>query len=234
MKPVLYLGTKNYSSWSLRPWLVAKKAGFDFAEVVIDFDQPNTKQKILAVSPSGKVPVWVDEYVRVWDSLAICEYFAERVPNLWPADSTQRAQARAVSAEMHSGFAALRTEMGMNVRAHQRQIELSEAAINDLKRIEQIWSVLLEAQKSNAHAEGWLFGKFSIADAMFAPVVIRLKGYQVPMSPVMQTYQAQFYADPDFQQWIKDAEADSLIVPRLEMGQENSKNQTALQPNDKA
>ncbi|QIO04903.1 glutathione S-transferase family protein [Acinetobacter shaoyimingii] len=233
MKSVLYLGTKNYSSWSLRPWLVAKKAGFDFEEVVIDFDQPDTKQKIQAVSPSGKVPVWVDEHVRIWDSLAICEYFAEQVPSLWPSDPIQRAQARAVSAEMHSGFPALRSEMGMNVRAYLRGIELSEAAKNDLKRIEVIWTALLEAQSNNPNAEGWLFGRFSIADAMFAPVAIRLNGYAVPMSASMKAYQAQFYADPDFQQWIKDAEEDTLIVPRLEIGQDNEE-YNAIQPNDKA
>lgn len=234
MKPVLYLGTKNYSSWSLRPWLAAKKAGFDFEEVVIDFDQPDTKQKIFAISPSGKVPVWMDEHGCVWDSLAICEYLAEQSSNLWPSDRIQRAKARAVSCEMHSSFPALRTEMPMNVRAHQRQIELSEAALNDLKRIEAIWAVLLEAQQNNANAEGWLFGQFSIADAMFAPVVIRLNAYAVPMSPVMQAYQMQFYADPDFQQWIKHAEEDTWIVPRVEIGQGNTKDQNAIQPNDKA
>ena len=234
MKPVLYLGTKTYSSWSLRPWLVAKKAGLDFEEVIIDFDQPDTKQKIQAVSPSAKVPVWVDEHIRIWDSLAICEYFAEQVPSLWPVDRIQRAKARSISAEMHSGFAALRTEMGMNVRAYQRQIELSDAALNDLKRIENIWTDLLQQQQSSGDQAAWLFGEFSIADAMFAPVAIRLNAYAVTMSPVMKAYQAKFYADPDFQQWIRDAEEETLIVPRLELGQDNANNHPTIQPNDKA
>lgn len=234
MKPVLYLGTKNYSSWSLRPWLVAKKAGFDFEEVIIDFDQPDTKQRIQAISPSGKVPVWVDEHVRIWDSLAICEYLAEQVPSLWPADRIRRAKARSVSAEMHSGFAALRTEMGMNVRACQRQVALSDAALNDLQRIETIWTELLQEQQNTGEQGGWLFGQFSIADAMFAPVAIRLNAYAVHLSPVMKAYQAKFYADPDFQQWIKDAEEETLVVPRLEVGQDNANDQPKIQPKDKA
>lgn len=234
MKPVLYLGTKTYSSWSLRPWLVAKKAGLDFEEVIIDFDQPDTKQKIKAVSPSAKVPIWVDEHVRIWDSLAICEYFAEQVPSLWPDDRIQRAKARSVSAEMHSGFAALRSEMGMNVRAYKRHIELSDAALNDLKRIEMIWTELLQEQQHLGDQEGWLFGQFSIADAMFAPVAIRLNAYAVALSPVMKAYQAKFYTDPDFQQWIKDAEQETLIVPRLEIGRDNTNDQEKIQPKDKA
>ncbi|MEB3753078.1 glutathione S-transferase family protein [Acinetobacter sp. MD2(2019)] len=216
MTATLYLGTKNYSSWSLRPWLAAKKAQIAFQEVVIDFDQPNTKQHILAVSPSGKVPVWVHDDLKIWDSLAICEYLAELAPQLWPEDQATRAIARSVVAEMHSGFVAMRNEMGMNVRAKQRTIALSDAAQQDLARIEQIWTELRGQYQANGE---WLFGKFSIADAMFAPVVIRLRAYAVNISPIMQSYVNTFYHDPDFQQWIKDAEQDTLVVPRLECGQ---------------
>lgn len=216
MTATLYLGTKNYSSWSLRPWLAAKKAGIDFQEVIIDFDLPDTKQKMLEVSSSGKVPVWVEPELVIWDSLAICEYLAELSPNLWPKAKKARAIARSVSAEMHSGFTALRSEMGMNVRAHQRKIEISDAAKYDLKRIEQIWT---ELRKQCAGQGEWLFGEFSIADAMFAPVAIRLEAYAVEISPVMQAYKNTFYRDPEFQKWIKDAEQDQLVVARLECGQ---------------
>lgn len=216
MSAILYLGTKNYSSWSLRPWFAAKKAGITFQDVVIDFDQPDTKQCMLAVSPSGKVPVWVDGDLKIWDSLAICEYLAELAPQLWPGEQDVRAIARAVAAEMHSGFAAMRQEMGMNARATQRNIVLTDAAQQDLARIEQIWTEL--RPRYQAYGD-WLFGEFSIADAMFAPVAIRLRGYAVKISPIMQAYVDTFYRDPSFQEWIKAAEQDTLIVPRLECGQ---------------
>lgn len=219
MSATLYLGTKNYSSWSLRPWLAAKKAGIAFTEQVIDFDQPDTKQRILAVSPSGKVPVWVKDHVRIWDSLAICEYLAELSPSLLPEDRNVRAVMRSVCAEMHSGFQALRSEMGMNVRAKRRQIPMTDALQQDLKRIDEIWT---ELRTQYATEGNWLFGKFSLADAMFAPVAIRLNAYAVPCSKVMQAYKDTFYQDSDFQEWIKDAEQDALIVPRLEIGQSSS------------
>ena len=213
----LYLGTKNYSSWSLRPWLAAKKAGIPFDVVVIDFDEDQalTKEKILAISPTGKVPVWVDDKVKIWDSLAICEYLAEINPALLPKDLATRAIVRAVVAEMHSGFTALRSEMGMNVRAKGRTVSLSEAAKNDLKRIDQIWT---ELRQQYAAQGDWLFGEFSLADAAFAPIAIRLNAYTVELSPVMQQYKETLYQDPDLQQWLKDAEQDTLVVSWLECG----------------
>ena len=216
MDMTLYLGTKNYSSWSLRPWLAAKKAGIEFGEVIIDFDQPDTESRILEVSPSGKVPVLIHKGLKVWDSLAICEYFAEIEPKLWPEQSELRAVARSVSAEMHSGFLAIRKEMGMNVKANQRKVTLTNEAQKELLRIDQIWTDL----RHKHYAQGdWLFGKFSIADAMFAPVAIRLKAYAVETSPTMQAYVETFYNDSTFLEWIKDAEQDALLLPRLECGQ---------------
>lgn len=212
----LYLGTKNYSSWSLRPWLAAKHAGIRFKEVIIDFDQPDTTSRIYAISPSGKVPVLVDVDVKIWDSLAICEYLAEIAPHLWPSDQYSRAIARSISAEMHSGFVALRNEMPMNVRAKQRALVLSDAAQHDLFRIDQIWTDLRQQYQLQGP---WLFGKFTIADAMFAPVVIRLNAYAVNLTPSMRAYMETFYNDSAFLEWIKDAEQDTLIVPRLECGQ---------------
>lgn len=216
MSMTLYLGTKNYSSWSLRPWLAARKAAIKFDEIIIDFDQPDTKSRILEVSPSGKVPVLIHKELKIWDSLAICEYFAEIEPQLWPEQSDLRAIARSVSAEMHSGFMAIRNEMGMNVKAKHRKVTLTNQAQEELLRIDQIWTGL----RQQYHAQGnWLFGKFSIADAMFAPVAIRLKAYTVRTSPTMQAYVETFYNDSAFLEWINDAEQDTLIVPRLECGQ---------------
>jgi glutathione S-transferase len=180
MSRTLVIGNKNYSSWSLRAWLALKIGGVAFEEVRIALDQPQTKSEILARSPSGKVPCLIDGPLAVWDSLAICETANERyvAGALWPTDAGARARARAVTAEMHSGFAALRTHMPMDLRAHRPDrgaavLQRADVA-TDVARIQEIWSDCL------ARSGGpLLFGAFSIADAFYAPVVTRFRTYGV-------------------------------------------------------
>jgi glutathione S-transferase len=184
----LIIGNKNYSSWSLRPWLAAKAAGIPFKEVVITLDRPDTKELIARYSPSGRVPVLRHGDLTVWDSLAISEYLAETFPEakLWPADPTQRARARAVSAEMHSGFTALRNAMPMNIR-ERRAVTPTADVQADIDRVCQIWR---ECRGQVARGAGpFLFGTFSIADAMYAPVATRFRTYGVKTDEVCTAYQ---------------------------------------------
>ena len=200
---VLYVGDKNLSSWSLRAYLALAQAGVPFDEVVIRLDRPDTVDRILAVSPSGRVPALLDGAVHVWDSLAICEHVAERFPSagLWPADIAARAHARSISAEMHAGFADLRREMPMNIVARTPR-EPSPQAARDIERVLAIWS---ECRGRHAERGKFLFGDFSVADAMFAPVVTRFVTYGVPVSDDARAYMNAILALPAMQLWIADA-----------------------------
>jgi glutathione S-transferase len=213
-RPKLYVGNKNYSSWSMRPWVALRGAGIAFDEEVIPlYTGPADKQRILAVTPSGKVPVLVDGPVTVWDSLAIIEYAAERHPQarLWPEDAAARALARAVSAEMHSSFAALRRECGMNIHRKVAAKPLSADAEADIARIKAIWSDCL------ARSGGpYLFGAFGAADAMYAPVVHRFRIFAVPVEGPAAAYLATMQAHPAFREWTEAAMAETLLIPRLE------------------
>lgn len=205
----LVIGNKNYSSWSLRPWLAMKMAGLDFAEERICLDQPDTRQKILAVSTAGRVPVLIDGDLTVWDSLAICEYVNETYAGgrLWPRGRVERARARAVTAEMHSGFAALRGAMSMNIRA--RHPEKGAAALGrpevaaDVERITALWTECLERSGGPM-----LFGQFCIADAFFAPVVSRFRTYGVPLSGLLAAYSERVFALEPMAQWVAAAAAE--------------------------
>lgn len=203
----LVIGNKNYSSWSLRPWIALKHHEIAFDEVRIPLDQPDTKARILAYSPAGKVPCLIDGAVTVWDSLAILEYLAEREPRLWPADAALRARARAVAAEMHSGFAALRTHMPMNVR-HRFPGKGRNAEVDaELARLGEIFGA----------ARGpFLFGDFSAADAMFAPVVLRLRSYEPPLAPASRAYLDAMLALPAMREWIADAEREPEALPKYD------------------
>lgn len=216
----LYIANKNYSSWSMRPWLVLKAFHIPFEEVMIAFPKErNTgtfKQDVLAVNPNGKVPALANVDVLVWDSLAICEYLAEQYAkkNLWPADSKLRARARCITAEMHSGFPTLRNLCGMNIRANlaEKGAELwqeSETLRADVARIEQIWS-------ERPHIDGFLCGAFSIADAFYAPVVTRLKTYALPVSESTQIYMQNMLNHPAMKEWIDGALAEDAWVNYLE------------------
>lgn len=207
----LYIGNKNYSSWSMRPWVLLKQAGIPFEERKVRFDafdgDSHFKQEILKVSPAGRVPVLVDEGLAVWDTLAIAEYLAEKFPDkaLWPRDPQARARARSVCAEMHSGFAALRTHCPMNIEASlplpgalawrdQPQVR------TDLQRIVAMWTELLAQHKGPM-----LFGEFSIADSYYAPVCMRIRGYQLPVPGHITDYIRRVCALPGVKAWMDDA-----------------------------
>lgn len=194
----LVIGDKNLSSWSLRPWLALRVAGLPFAELSIRLGQPESKAGILRYSPSGKVPCLIEGDLLIWDSLAICEYAAELAPELWPADAAARAEARAVSAEMHSGFTALRQNMPMNVCAEKPGVGRTPETEADIERIVALW----ESCRARHRAAGpFLFGTFSIADAMYAPVVWRFNTYAVAVPAAARAWMDAMKALPAMQEW---------------------------------
>ena len=212
----LVIGNKNYSSWSMRPWLALRANNIPFEEVFISlYTGAADKQRILDVSRAGKVPILVDGEVTVWDSLAIIEYIAERSPEkrLWPENAAHRAHARAVSAEMHSGFAALRNECGMNLHRPVRTIDLSAEARANIARVEEIWA---ECRERYGQSGPFLFGAFGAADAMFAPVVHRFRTYAVAVSKQSQEYMDTMMAQPAFSEWTKAALAETIIIEKFE------------------
>jgi glutathione S-transferase len=212
----LVIGNKNYSSWSMRPWLALRANNILFEEVFISlYTGVADKQRILDVSRSGKVPILIDGDVTVWDSLAIIEYIAERFPGkrLWPEHPADRAHARSVCAEMHSGFAALRNECGMNLHRPVRAIELSAEAGANVARIEEIWN---ECRGRYGQLGPFLFGDFGAADAMFAPVVHRFRTYAVAVTKETQRYMETMMAFPAFAEWTKAGLAETLVIEKFE------------------
>ncbi len=214
----LYIGNKNYSSWSMRSWVLLKQAGIAFEEVMVRFDSFDSgstfKQAIESVSPAGRVPVLVDDGLAVWDTLAIAEYLAEKFPDkrLWPGDAKARARARSVCAEMHSGFAGLRSHCPMNVEASLPQIGAlvwrdRPAVRADVQRILSMWTALLEEHKGPM-----LFGEFSIADAYFAPVCMRLKNYALPVPGHITDYLRRVCALPGVKAWVDGALAEKEFI----------------------
>lgn len=212
----LVIGNKNYSSWSMRPWMALKGTGIAFDEVVIPlYTGVADKQRILDVTRSGKVPALIDGAVTVWDSLAIIEYAAERFPDakLWPQDVAARAHARSVSAEMHSSFMPLRNECGMNIHRPIRAKPLSEDAQANIARIQQIWT---ECRALYGAKGPYLFGAFSGADAMFAPVIHRFRTYAIDVTPPARDYMDTMLANSAFQEWTNGALAESWVIERFE------------------
>ena len=210
----LVIGNKNYSSWSMRPWLALRANDIPFEETFVPlYTGAADKQRILDVSPAGKVPILVDGDITVWDSLAIIEYLAERFPEkkLWPDDRASRARARSISAEMHSGFAALRDEFGMNLHRPVGAVALSEEACGNIARIQEIWTECL-----TRHGGPFLFGGFGGADAMYAPVVHRFRTYAIEVTPVVQRYMKAMQALPAFQEWTRDGLAETIIIDKFE------------------
>jgi len=204
----LVIGTRRFSSWSLRPYLALKAAGARFAEVEIALRQPDTKQRILAWSPSGKVPLLIHGEVKVWDSLAICEYLAEVFPvaGLWPAAAEARAVARAVSAEMHAGFPALRNACPMDLVEPTPLAELPPEVAQDAARIRAVWN---DCRARFGAGGPFLFGRFSVADAMYAPVVTRFTSYGLPQDAVSQAYCDAIWALPAMREWANACRPDS-------------------------
>ena len=212
--PQLYIGNKNYSSWSMRPWVLLRQSEIAFEEVVVRFDSFSAdskfKERLGAISPAGRVPVLVDDGLVVWDTLAIAEYVAEKFPdkNLWPQDPKARARARSICAEMHSGFGALRLACGMNIEADLsvvgQLIWRDKPAVRaDVARIVSMWGELLAANNGRM-----LFGDFSIADAYFAPVCMRLKTFALPVPAEITAYVQRVCALPGVKAWIDGALAE--------------------------
>jgi glutathione S-transferase len=215
MTTVLYIGNKNYSSWSLRPWLVLRWANIPFEERLIRLDQPGYgEQKIvdvLGVSPTGRVPCLHADGLVVWDSLAIAEWAAEMRPDakLWPADPKMRAEARAVSAEMHSGFANVRRDLSMNIHRRIAMPTLPPETLAEIARLDGLWKALRARHQTGGP---WLFGARTIADAFYAPVATRMRTYGVPLSPASQDWCAAVFADADFRDWEAASIPDSWDV----------------------
>lgn len=217
MKPILYIGNKNYSSWSLRPWLALRWAGIPFEEHVIWLGGPGYGKlqipEVVAVSPSGRVPALAVDGVTIWDSLAIAEWAAEQAPSLYPEDALTRAVCRAVVCEMHSGFAAVRRDLPMNIRRRTTPRDWPEETRADLARIDALWTSTRERYGTDGP---FLFGRRTLADAFFAPVVTRLRTYGVPLSPVVAAYCEAVLSDADFRAWEAAAEAEEATMPMIE------------------
>lgn len=209
----LVVGSKNRSSWSLRPYLVLRQTGAHFDEVVVDLDGPETRREIAKWSPSGRVPCLIHEGRTIWDSLAISEYLHEIFPDagLWPDDRPARAQARALTAEMHSGFAALRNNMSMNITAELPGKGRTDEVERDIARITEVWRETRERFAGGGGGGEFLFGKFTIADAFFAPVVTRFRSYGVALGKVEQKYAEAIWALPAMKDWVEAARQESAI-----------------------
>ena len=213
----LYVGNKNYSSWSLRPWLAMKMADLPFTDEVITLDAPDTRQHILRHSPAGRVPILKHGERTIWDSAAICEYAAELAPKarLWPEDPGARALARSISMEMHSGFAAMRNELSMNICGHFPGKKRSSDAEADIARVLAMWT---ECRARFAKSGPFLFGHFTIADAMYAPVVSRFRSFDVALDDVSRAYCDAVWALAPMAEWIAAARAE----PKLPMHETSS------------
>jgi glutathione S-transferase len=211
----LVIANKAYSSWSLRPWLLLAHFKIPFEEIVIPLDEPTTSKRILAYAPNGKCPSLHDGAISVWESLAIIEYVAEKYPDkpIWPKARAARAHARALSSEMHASFQALRQHCPTNFRRAVRKLELTEAVEADVARIVAAWA---HARKTFGAAGPFLFGRFSAADAMFAPVVNRLHVYDVEVNKTSRDYMNAIMALPAWKAWIKDAEAEEWRLDKYE------------------
>jgi glutathione S-transferase len=209
----LLIGSKNYSSWSLRPWLFLRKADFEFQEQIVHLDKSGYQEQIAALSPSRRVPLLIDDGVKIWDSIAICEYAAEATGRGLPAERAARARARSVSAEMHSGFQALRNECPMNVRARNRRVPLTTQLKADIARIDEIWS---DCRRDFGTGGNWLLGGFSIADAMFAPVLFRFRSYGAQLCTASQAYLEFALQDPMLNDWQDAATDEGHALPHVD------------------
>lgn len=214
----LVIGNKNYSSWSLRSWILLREAGIEFEEQRIALDESGTAAALAAASPACRVPVLILDGQTIWDTLAIAETLAERWPekNLWPEDANARAHARSISAEMHAGFFALRELMPMNCRAMGRKVLLPKHLVADIDRVLAIWA---DCQDRYGASGGWLFGQFSIADAMYAPVVLRFRTYGINLPESAGRYPARMLESDALQDWLADSESEVEVIEQEEIGQ---------------
>jgi glutathione S-transferase len=212
----LVIGNRNYSSWSLRGWLLLKQAGLIFEEVFIPIHTPDSEKAILRYSPGGLVPVLLDGNITVWESISICEYVAEQYPSarLWPEDVAARALARSVSAEMHAGFRTLRQNMPMNCRGRFPGKGLKPGVQEDIDRITAIWR---DCRQHYGRGGDLLFGYFTCADAMYAPVVSRFITYDVKVDPVSKAYMDTVWSLPAMQEWVNAAKVEPYTIDELEI-----------------
>lgn len=201
----LVIGDHNFSSWSLRPWLALKQVGLPFEEISIRLRQTTTKTDILKYSPSAKVPCLIDGETLVWESLAICEYLAEIAPTLWPSERKARAEARAIASEMHAGFPSLRQEMPLDVRTSLPRPQLSPEAKADVARVIAIWE---DCRRRYGLKGPFLFGHFTNADAMYAPVVFRFQTYRIELPEASRRWSDTMLALPAMQEWRQVATAE--------------------------
>lgn len=210
----IVIGDKNYSSWSMRGWLALELTGAPYDEIVVPLDQPDTAERIRSFSPAGRVPVLREDGLVVWDSLAICEYLAERFPEagLWPESRSARAIARSVSAEMHSGFQALRSSMPMNLRLRRAAAAPAPDVAADVSRVRAIWRGLLSGVREGEY----LFGRFGIADVMYAPVVGRFRSYGVALDGPEAAYAEAVWRHPAVAKWVAAASAEERSIPKYD------------------
>jgi glutathione S-transferase len=211
----LVIGNKNYSSWSLRAWLLMKHVGITFEEIVIVLDTPATHEALERQGPSGRVPVLRHGALTVWDSLAICEYVAELTGKGWPEKREARAVARAIAAEVHSGFTTLRSLWPMNARARNRRTVVTAALEADIGRIDELWN---DCRGRFGEGGPWLFGEYSIADAMYAPVVLRFNTYGARISQTARWYMASVLEDAALQEWLQAAKQEPWTIAADEVG----------------
>ena len=211
----LIIGNKNYSSWSLRPWLFMKHVGLEFQELMVPLDTPETREQIDRYTPSGRVPVLRQGALCVWDSLAICEYIAELSGKGWPQAPEARAVARAVCAEVHSGFSTLRSLWPMNARARNRRTAITAALEADIERIDEMWN---DCRGRFGGGGPWLFGDYSVADAMYAPVVLRFNTYGARISQTARWYIASVLEDAPLQEWLQAAKQEPWTIAADEVG----------------
>jgi glutathione S-transferase len=211
----LVIGNKNYSSWSLRAWLFMKHSGVEFQEILVTLDTAGTREELDRYGPSGRVPVLRHGSVCVWDSLAICEYIAEVSGKGWPKAREARAVARSVSAEMHSGFTTLRSLWPMNARARNRRTAVTAALEADVERIDELWN---DCRVRFGGDGPWLFGEYSVADAMYAPVVLRFNTYGARISQTARWYMASVLEDAALQEWLQAAKQEQWTIAADEVG----------------
>jgi glutathione S-transferase len=212
---LLTIGNKNYSSWSLRPWILLKHLGLPFDERLIPLDTAEFARDIATISPTRRVPVLQHGQLLLWDSLAICEYACELAGRGWPVQRDARAVARSVSAEMHAGFSILRSQWPMNARALGRRTAANPERSADIARIEDLWA---DCRRRFGAGGPWLFGEYSVADAMYAPVVLRLRTYGAHLRPSSSEYSATVLADPHMREWLSAGEAESWTIEASEIG----------------
>jgi glutathione S-transferase len=211
----LVIGNKNYSTWSLRAWLFMKHAGVEFQEILVPLDTPETREQLERYGPSGRVPVLRQGTLCVWDSLAICEYIAELSGRGWPQAREARAVARSVCAEMHSGFTTLRSLWPMNARARNRRTAVTGALAADIERIDEIWN---DCRSRFGSGGPWLFGDYSVADAMYAPAVLRFNTYGAHISQTARWYMASVLEDAALQEWLQGARQEPWTIAADEVG----------------